>query len=84
MKRTGAYTSNIAHRYSFYSTADSIGGSAWAGQLLNGATITSNAVFLSAASSSPQAFALPAGVIPSYATAFSIEGWVSTLVTILY
>jgi hypothetical protein len=73
----------LAHRYSFSdvdngtgnvgaSVADSAGGAAWNGTLLNGGTLAGGQLSLAAASS--QYVQLPAGIISNYA-AVTIEAW---------
>ena len=66
----------LLHRYSFNdgTASDSVGGSAFAGTLMNGATVTNNQATLWQWGAYVN---LPSGLFGNY-TAVSIEAWVST------
>ena len=66
----------LLHRYSFNdgTASDSVGGSAYAGSLMAGATVTS---YQATFSTSDQYVNLPSGLFGSY-TAVSVEAWVTT------
>ena len=66
----------LLHRYSFNdgTASDSVGGTAYAGSLMAGATVTNNQANFT---SSGQYVNLPSGLFGSY-TAVSVEAWVTT------
>ena len=69
---------SLLHEYSFSetggsSTADSVGGPAWAGTLFNGATLSGGQLTLSSGPS--QYVSLPSGIV-STLTNFTVEAWV--------
>ena len=72
------FTNSLIHRYSFSetsgtTTADSVGGSAWAGTLNGGASLGGGEVALDGSSGYVQ---LPAGVVSGF-DAVTVEAWVN-------